>query len=229
MNKRLKCQVRTRTMLKRYKNIKLINEVDEIAGLNVKDLRGQCEIIVEDLKNTKILRSGACGKIYDLNSLVLKVQLPSNEWTEDEQLLYWERECKTQQIAADNELAPKIHDAWICDTKRFENTKFMMIMDKMDGSLELINKYSLEQQKIFVNQINKLVEKLHSIEFYIEILNLKIFYIKKELHSPINNNIRLYLADFGLAEFVDKNELNVFKEDLDSLSYFDNFIKRNNN
>jgi RIO-like serine/threonine protein kinase len=101
-------------------------------------------------------------------------------------------------------IAPKVHDVWFCFNKRQisgRQTLGFAVMDRMDGSLmdlDLAN-ISKEIRKNLAKQLKRLVSNLNSMGIqHGDIWEVNVLF--KKLPT---GEIKLYLADFGNAEFTD--------------------------
>ena len=178
--------------------------------------RGPCERKYKQFES-KFLGKGGFGDVYklceketkDLCPYVLKAEkiVASQGDTEfaTEDLfpteLAYRREVAIHQLAADNGLAPKIHDAWICERKVPKSGTAsgigFIVMDRLDGEIwELFMKGA--PHKEYLDQVTKLVKSLHKLGVSHDDLTPQNVLYKREA----DGTVRFYLIDFGLSRFL---------------------------
>lgn len=105
--------------------------------------RRNCEGIYDQLTNDNLIESTSSGNLYSLEDAnrkkyILKVQWHKTKWTESEQIKIWEEEYEIHKEAAKNGFAPKIYDAWLCESKDYP-LKFMTSMEDTSDKEEKHN------------------------------------------------------------------------------------------
>lgn len=197
--------------------------------------RSTCETTYKDYKSVRKIGGGEFGDVYLMCNeakkcpYVVKVYyIDPND--ESRTFAKFEQEVKMQIIAAKLKIAPKVYDAWTCDTEgkgrryyykeEWHPVAFQAfnVMERMDGSLFQFVKDAYGEdndgqpmfegvprtiRESWVKQIEKMLNKFHKIGLrHGSIGTVNILY-KKRGKDTTGKNLRLYLGDFEEARHID--------------------------
>jgi len=160
----------------------------------------------KDYKANKELGKGRFNTVYALCGdqgkcpYVLRVDevMPYSEFPRVE------REIKITQIASDHGIAPKLHKTWYCEPVKGGVTgKIFMVSDRMDGSLEELEKLDIRAlsqttRDQIATDVEKLVKKLHDRKiWHLDLHEGNVLFNRRD-----NGTYEIKLTDFGQSQFM---------------------------
>uniref|UniRef100_A0A6C0B5U6 Protein kinase domain-containing protein n=1 Tax=viral metagenome TaxID=1070528 RepID=A0A6C0B5U6_9ZZZZ len=178
----------------------ILKSIEPVSG----DCFGEYKII-------KTLGKGAEGTVYEVEKkgaaakygnkkFAMKEQKIPKSFSKTEmdiELNKIGKEIKIGTLMGKNELSPKIHDSYLCESG--DHVKVFIVMDIMNGgSLEEFSQINLIDAE-FMQKIRDKVKKMHELKiFHTDLHAGNIFVHKKDggVDEP-------YIGDFGTSEFFD--------------------------
>lgn len=192
--------------------------------------RSTCEQTYRDYKSVRKLGGGEFGDVYLMCNeakkcpFVVKVYQidPKNP---DRTFAKFEQEVKMQMVAAKLKIAPRVHDAWWCDTegkgRRYIYKEEWIpvafqafnVMDRLDGSLhqfveEMYGEYAFDRvprtiRESWIKQIETMLNKFHKIGLRHGSIGSSNILYKKRKNDLTGKHLRLFLGDFEEARHID--------------------------
>lgn len=197
--------------------------------------RSTCEQTYKNYKSVQLLGGGEFGEVYLMCNEAKKCPYVVKVYYIDPKdvgrtFAKFEQEVKMQKVAAKLGIAPKVYDAWTCDTEgkgrrniyKDEWVPFPFqafnVMERMDGSLHqfMIDSYGKDEdeqplvdrvpvaiRESWFKQVEKMLNKFHKIGLrHGSIGSVNILY-KRRGNDVTGKKIRLYLGDFEEARHID--------------------------